>query len=157
MTMRKILVATDFSDGSARALDLALELARADGASVMILHVCQMPAFASPNTVGMYVPTPELVADILADARRALQALKARVEGSGVPVETDFVEGEPAAEIVAYAEKHSFDLIVMGTHGRTGFRRLLLGSVAERVVRTAGRPVLTTGTRRQAETAAGAA
>jgi nucleotide-binding universal stress UspA family protein len=149
--MRRILVPTDFSPDAAKALELALELARGSGAEVTLLHVCEMPAY-SFFSGSMYVPAPELVNDVLADARRALEQAKQRAQGAGVVIRTDYVErGDPATEIVAYARDHELDLIVMGTHGRRGFRRLILGSVAERVVRMADQPVLTTHAHAQAE------
>lgn len=114
MTLRKILVAVDFSAASEPAVEAALELARRSDGSVTLFHVCELPAYSSPG-LGMYVPAPEMNADI----------------------------APPAAAIVRYASAHDFDLVVVGSHGRRGFRRLVLGSAAEAVVRTADRPVLT--------------
>ncbi len=146
MNLRKILVATDFSPDSERAIDAALELAHGNGGQVTLLHVYEMPPHSTPY-LGMYVPAPELTADIVADTRRALEAQKARRATEGVAIEIAWAAGTPAseaaAEIVRYAAEHDFDLIVVGSHGRRGFRRLVLGSVAEAVVRTADRPVLT--------------
>ncbi len=136
-----ILVATDFSPDSARAVELAKQLATSFGAKLTLAHVCQLPAYAFFDG-SMYAPTPELVGDIRRDAKRELAAARASL--GEMKAETVLLEGEPAAELVRYAQSHGIDLVLMGTHGRRGVRRLVLGSVAERVVRTAGCPVLTT-------------
>jgi nucleotide-binding universal stress UspA family protein len=122
-------------------LELALDLARNQGATLALLHVCQVPTYAYFGG-GVYVPSPELVETIRDDARRALQKLFDQASRRGVQVETHVEVGEPASDIVSWAQTHGCDLIVVGTHGRRGFRRLMLGSVAERVVRTAEVPVL---------------
>lgn len=137
---QRILVATDFSPDAGRALELGAAMTRSFGGTLTLLHVCQMPAYSFANGA-MYVPAPELVADILRDADESLRKAKASV--TGVAVETVRVEGEPAGEIVRWAADHGVDLIVVGTHGRRGLKRLLLGSVAEHVVRAAGCAVLT--------------
>jgi nucleotide-binding universal stress UspA family protein len=120
--VREILLATDFSEPSRAAARVAVDYARRFGARLHLLHVVW------PATD----PTP----------RPALERL-AEDLGREVPVVTAVVAGLPVAEeIVRYARTHGIDLIVVGTHGRTGPSRLLLGSVAERVVRTAPCPVL---------------
>jgi nucleotide-binding universal stress UspA family protein len=141
---RKILVATDFSPDAERALAIAVDMARAFTGTVTLLHVCQMPAYAFFNG-GMYAPTPELVHDIVEDAKGSLAAAAARMKERlhGVTLQTAWLEGEPAGTIVRFAEEQHVDLVVMGTHGRRGFRRWVMGSVAEHVVRTAPCPVLT--------------
>jgi nucleotide-binding universal stress UspA family protein len=154
--MRKILVATDFSPHSDAALELALDLAQHYDASLTLLHVCHIPSYVFFGG-GAYVPSPELTDDILDDAQRALTQARERAAQSGVAVETHALLGEPAADIVRFAHEHKSDLIVVGTHGRRGLGRLVLGSVAERVVRTADVPVLTARARPAAEGAAGAA
>ncbi len=118
----EILFATDFSETSAAAARTALDYARRLGARLHLLHV---------TWVGTDPTVPP-----------ALPAL-ARELGDGVPVVTAVESGAPAAQIVRYAERKGIDLIVLGTHGRSGVSRALLGSVAERVVRTAPCPVLT--------------
>lgn len=119
---REILLATDFSEPSRAAARVAVEYARRFGARLHLLHV------VSPTTDPAPRPTLEHLAEEL---------------GREVPVVTAVVSGLPVAEeIVRYARTHRIDLIVVGTHGRTGPSRLLLGSVAERVVRTAPCPVL---------------
>jgi nucleotide-binding universal stress UspA family protein len=142
MKLRKILAATDFTPCSAPAIDAAVDLARDEGASVTLFHVCEPPPYSTPD-LGMYTPSPELSADIVAAARRQLEERQVRCAGAGVPIDTAWTFGAPASEIVRYAAENDYDLIVVGSHGRRGFRRLVLGSVAEAVVRGADRPVLT--------------
>ena len=100
---RKILVATDFSPDAAHALEVALDVARACGGELLVMHVCQMPAYSFANGA-MYIPTPELVADILRDANRGLESIKGRI--GDVAVETVRLEGDPAPEIVRLATEH---------------------------------------------------
>lgn len=151
---RKILVATDFSPDAAEAVRIAAELARACGGEIVLLHVCQMPAYSFANGA-MYIPTPELVADILRDANRGLATVKEGIRD--VAVETVRVEGDPAADILRVAGDRKVDLIVMGTHGRRGLRRWIAGSVAEHVVRAAPCPVMTVHAPAEAHAIAGAA
>jgi nucleotide-binding universal stress UspA family protein len=140
--IRKILVPTDFSADARRAQDLALELARPLGASVVLLHVYQFPAYLFFDG-STYVPPPKVAAQIASDVDAALAAAKDAASSAGVPVETASVQGSPYEDIARYAQDNMVDLIVMGTHGRRGWRRLVAGSVAEHVVRSAHIPVLT--------------
>lgn len=121
-TVRQILFATDFSESSDAAARVARDYARHFGARLHILHV------ASP---GVDASMPPLLSKLADDI------------GRDIPVSTAVKSGTPAAQIVQYAERHGVDLIVLGTHGRTGVTQALLGSVAERVVRFAPCPVLT--------------
>lgn len=116
----QILVATDFSEGADAALAVAAHYARALHARVHVLHIS--------GAAGSDVTRP--LADIAA------------VVGHDVPLTFAGRRGDPAEEIVLYAAAHAIDLIVVGTHGRTGVSRVLLGSVAERVIRGSRRPVL---------------
>jgi nucleotide-binding universal stress UspA family protein len=140
--IRKILVATDFSAEARSAQETALTMARALGASVTLLHVYHLPAYVFFDGA-TFLPPPSVVAQIVSDHTAALNAAKDAAASSGVPVETATEQGIPHDDIVRYAEEHEIDLIVMGTHGRRGWRRLVLGSVAERVVREAHVPVMT--------------
>jgi universal stress protein A len=117
---RHILAATDFSDSADAALDVAARYARALQATLHVLHVF------TPEALGITV--------LLADTA-------ARV-GPEVPVTVAATGGDPAEENLRYARREPIDLIVVGTHGRTGVSRAILGSVAERVVRGAPCPVL---------------
>ena len=136
----RILVPTDGSEGVERAVDHATGLAVAHGAS---LHAVYVVNTASYGTLPMETSW-EGVADMLRDeGEAAVERVKAIADERGVPAEVALVDGTPSREIVRYAESNDCDLVVMGTHGRGGIDRLLLGSVAERVVRSSGVPVLT--------------
>jgi nucleotide-binding universal stress UspA family protein len=140
VSIRHIVVATDFSHDANHALTVATDLARSLSVKLTVIHVVQMPTYAFLGG-GVYVPSPELVADITSEAKRWLAAAKERL--TGIDLETVCLEGDPATMILRWAEEHAADLIVVGTHGRRGLRRLLLGSVAEQVVRGAHCPVTT--------------
>jgi len=140
--LRKILVPTDFSPSSDEALQLGLELARRFEGTVTLLHVYQIPAYPVPD--GVIFAGPETTADILARVTTALDGAKARAEAAGgVVVQTMTVEGTPFVEIVRTAQAGQFDLIVLGKHGRSGLKHLIIGSTAEKVVRKAPCAVLT--------------
>ena len=133
------LVPHDFSDDAEAALEAAVELARRLGARLHLLHVYQQPVdVLSPYGVAIQ---PNVGPELRAAAQGRLQQLAARI--SGVRVELHVAEGPPALAIAEQAQSLGADLVVMGTHGRTGLRHLLLGSVAERTMRTAPCPVLT--------------
>lgn len=141
-TIRKILLPTDFSLPAQGAREWATALGRQHGASLTLLHVYQPISYALPE--GYVLPSASLLADLevklgaaLDQARRELEAL------SDLRVDTQLVQGVPFAEIVKFARDGGYDLIVIGTHGRTGLRHALLGSVAEKVVRKASCAVLT--------------
>jgi nucleotide-binding universal stress UspA family protein len=135
--VRRILVPVDFSDSSRDALRFARALAQALGASVDVLHV--MEASRGMLSGG----SPEVPADDPAAARDLLRDFVASAGGPG-QVPTEWVDSGHAHErIVSLAEQEGFDLIVMGTRGRTGRAHVLVGSVAETVVRNSTRPVLT--------------
>lgn len=137
-----ILVPTDFSPHSEAALRLACELAKSHEAALCLVHVYDLMPSGLPEGMTFYdVATLARVRDEfvrrLAEVQR--QALKAGVR----QVETKLMEGQPYREIVRAAEESRAQLIVMGTHGRTGMAHVLVGSVAERVVRKAPCPVIT--------------
>jgi nucleotide-binding universal stress UspA family protein len=137
MRIRTILYPTDFSDNSANALEVAGALARDYGARLTVLHVKQPPITPS----GVMTPEPFESPELAAELRKRLDAV--RPTTPNVPVEHMMLTGDEATEIVRLATEEGFDLIVMGTHGRTGLGRLLMGSVAEQVLRRAPCPVLT--------------
>jgi len=139
--MRRILHATDFSKASSPAFAKALELARQQGAQLLLLHVMSPPSpFRASEPPTDYLA---LLAQARRDVERRLGALLARARKAGVRVRSKLVEGAPAHGIVRIARRQRADVIVIGTHGRTGLRRLFLGSVAERVLQLAVCPVLT--------------
>jgi universal stress protein A len=134
LAIKTILHPTDFSATSAHAFQLACSLARDHGGRVIVLHVAVPPvagyrAIGEPST-GEWKELEEQLKQIHADDLK-------------VPVEHILEQGDPAAEIIRVAQEIKSDMIVMGTHGRSPLRRLLMGSVAEQVVRKASCPVLT--------------
>lgn len=128
VAIRNVLVATDFSRCSDHAIGAALALARHFGARLHMLHVV-------PNGL-----MRKAAADRLGAVAKAHEA---RADEGGVPSKITVAEGLPASEIVSYATREPVDLIVLGTHGRTGLAHVVMGSVAEAVVRTAPCQVLT--------------
>lgn len=148
-TFHRILVPTDFSDCSHSACDLALQLATKFGASIDLLHVDEPPAWQGFVIPELVVNMPNEASSSLHEfvqtrTHRALEHLVEKFQRAGVAqVRHRRESGEPGTVIVRVAEEEPFDLIVMGTHGRKGFERLMMGSVAERVVRQARCPVLT--------------
>lgn len=140
MTIRKILVPIDFSAHSREAQKWAADLARRYDATLTLLHVYQPISYALPE--GYVLPSANLLADLEVSLGRALDEAKKELE-QDVRVDTALVQGVPFAEIVRFAREGSYDLIALSTHGRTGLRHALLGSVAEKVVRKASCPVLT--------------
>jgi len=144
ITLQRILFPTDFSELSLHALRYAVSFAEAYRAELHFLHVVDdasqywMPI--GPNNVPVGPPPEELLALGREELRRFLQT---HLPSPAMPVVSEVRIGRPFLEIIGYAREHSIDLIVVGTHGRTGLRHVLLGSVAERVVRKSPCPVLT--------------
>lgn len=138
---KHILVPVDFSKGSDRAVAQAEALASALGAEIELFHAYQLPVFALPDSSVTVSPT--YVADLTDRAQRELNRHRDALRARGLSVATKLLEGNPADAIVERAETLHALMIVIGTHGRSGFRRFLLGSTAERVVRMATVPVLT--------------
>jgi nucleotide-binding universal stress UspA family protein len=133
-----ILVPTDGSDAVTAAVDRAIDLAEQYDATLHGLYVVDAGSYGTLDlSSGVVVEALEN------EGERALGELADRAEAAGVPVETEMVHGTPHKAILDYAEDHGVDLVVMGTHGRRGFDRFLLGSVTEKVVRTASVPVMT--------------
>lgn len=134
-----VLCPIDFSDHSRPALDLAASVAAPGGAGITLLHVVELPASYNEEPLGEGV-IQELDQSAARRLERCGDELRARI---GVPVTTRTRIGRPGAQILAALDDDpSFDLVLMGSHGRTGLSRLLLGSVAEQVVRHASCPVL---------------
>ena len=140
--IRKIVMATDFSPYSERGLEMAIDLAARERATLTLLHVCSVPYYAYAAGDGVVASSPDLFAEMLADAKCSLAAVERRLAARKVVIDTVCLEGEPRDAIPGFAAEHEFDLIVVGSHGRRGFRRFFLGSVAEQVVRAATVPVL---------------
>jgi nucleotide-binding universal stress UspA family protein len=144
MDIRAILVPFDFSEYSEKAFRWALAMAERWSAQLRLLHVVSLPSYP-PNVLGMHFNVANLEAGLRADAESRLQEFVSRVGSSTVPIDTRVIRGEPAADLRRMAEQENVDVIVMGSHGRTGLAHVLLGSVAERVVRSAPCSVLVVG------------
>jgi nucleotide-binding universal stress UspA family protein len=136
LPIHTILHPTDFSEQSGHALRFAAALARDYGARLVVLHAAEIPPVGYAE--GVIIPNTE---EPIRAARQQFERLE--VPQLGVPVERRFEVGGPTETILQTAADVHADLIVMGTHGRTGIARFLMGSVAEQVVRRAPCPVLT--------------
>jgi nucleotide-binding universal stress UspA family protein len=139
--LKTILVPVDFSDCSDAAVKYGYALADAFGATVHLLYVVQDPYTLPWAAEGFAAPIGDLLADWEEQSGRRLAEIVPTTHTATTVVKTQV--GSPSPEIVRYAGEHRIDLIVLGTHGRGPLGHLLLGSVAERVVRTAPCPVLT--------------
>lgn len=137
----KILLPTDFSDHANEALGYAASLAQQHGASLTLVHAYDVVPYVLPE--GPLLDDVQ-VRELQTALEKQLQKQKEQARATGVSqVAALLLQGQPANEIVRVADEQGFDLIVMGTHGRTGLSHLLLGSVTEKVVRRASCPVLT--------------
>jgi nucleotide-binding universal stress UspA family protein len=144
IALKKVLVATDFSEPSQAALAYGRELARNFGASLTVLHVVDNILARAYGSDGIVMADSELQGEIEGAAQQQVDVLlldedRNTLRAIGVTVTSN----APAAAIVTYAREAGTDLLVLGTHGRGAVAHLLMGSVAERVVRTAPCPVLT--------------
>jgi nucleotide-binding universal stress UspA family protein len=145
LTAHRLLVPVDFSEYSRRALQLATWIAGNVGAEIHVLHVLQVPeVFGAETSHAIGFERRALATLMVHSAKTQLDAFVADAKRDGALVTRAFTAmGRPSRTIVETARLEDYDLIVMGTHGRTGFSRLMLGSVAERVVRAASCPTLT--------------
>jgi nucleotide-binding universal stress UspA family protein len=142
MTMTRILVPVDFEETSKAALAYASTLAERFGAALSLVHVFDDVYADASYTPDVYAPLPPAVRErVIRELQEKLADLLPAIGGHDNRAEV--IVGTPAKGIVEYAGTHGVDLIVMGTHGRRGLSHALLGSVAERVLRTAPCPVLT--------------
>lgn len=136
-----ILVPTDFGEPSEAALDCAIEYARALGSTIVLMHAFEVPIMGFPD--GAIVATAELTTRILEGAQAGLDRQMKSRAASGVTIRGIVKEGDPYRMVNETAEEIGADLIAMGTHGRKGLARALIGSVVEKVVRSSHVPVLT--------------
>lgn len=139
MTVKTILLATDFSPSSAAAFDYALWLAKLSSAHLLILHVMERSVYA----LDFAMTHPDLSPEVKQRTGALLREWVERAVDEGVSAERTLLTGIPWTEICREATSHKADLIVMGTHGRTGVTHVMLGSIAGHVVRLAPCPVLT--------------
>jgi nucleotide-binding universal stress UspA family protein len=138
---KQILVAIDFGESSQQALELGIELALKFGGALTLVHAYEIPVYAYDGA--SYVSAAELLAPIEATARRKLQSTLETVQKRMPAASALLRVGVASAEILAAIEEARPDLLVVGTHGRHGLGRMLLGSVAEKLVRLSPVPVLT--------------
>jgi nucleotide-binding universal stress UspA family protein len=149
LKLRRVLVPVDFSAGSKAALEYAARLAERFGAVVEVLHVWEAPVYFGPGMGEAYIQAPNeagvpLSAFVRDRAAKEMDELIAEIQGRSSAAMHGRIEmGDISDTIVSIARSDRHDLIVMGTHGRSGFSRVLMGSVAEKVVRRAPCPVLT--------------
>ena len=139
--LKRILVPTDFSDPSQEALTTAMAFARTFGATLDLVHVAVEVAYPLPPPIDL-ASLPIDIGRVLDRAAEGLAAEETRVRNAGVLCESAMLVGRPDQEIVTRAGATGADLIVMGTHGRSGLAHALLGSNAERVVQHSPCPVL---------------
>ncbi len=136
---KKILCPTDFSEASVQAFSNAAEIALHNEAEIYLFHVLPVLLADAESTVLMQLRDYER----LLQPQQRLEELAKPLLAKGLKVQTLVTRGDPATEIVKIAKQKAVDIIVIATHGNTGWRRLAFGSVAEKVVRTATCPVLT--------------
>lgn len=141
LDIKRILVPVDFSAASTRALDYAHGLARKFDAALHLVHVCESPSMMTPALDAYAIAYADWSQRLGEEAEKQLNKITAALDD--VTVTTEVLFGRPASAVVAAADTHHADLIVMGTHGHGAVMHALMGNVAERVVRTASCPVLT--------------
>ncbi|HET8937542.1 MAG TPA: universal stress protein [Polyangiales bacterium] len=140
---KQILVPTDFSPSAWNALEDAAAIAATYGASLDVIHAWDIPTFAVPGEMAGYALPDTVIDTVSAQAQHMMEELLSQVRAKAVAIRNaSVVPGNAGRAIVEVARGGSYDLIVIGSHGRTGLARAMLGSVAERVVRHAPCPVL---------------
>lgn len=138
--IKRIVVGTDFSAIADHAVDDAVDLAAQVGGTVTLVHSYELPMYSFPDSV--VVSSPETAQKITTEALKRLDEAVARRSGKGIAIKPVLRMGAAWDELNGVATEEDADLIVVGTHGRRGFSRVVLGSVAERMMRTAVRPLL---------------
>jgi len=141
LAIEKILVPTDFSESSREGLEYAVNFGRQFGARLVIFHSYQVAEILTPEPYLTY-DAPLTQEEVRAAAEKEMREFLKGIDFSGLTLETQITNGSPAPEICRYAEEQKIDLIINPTHGRTGLMHVLLGSVAEHIVRYAHTPVL---------------
>lgn len=137
----RVLIPVDFSEHSKRAIQFARDISKKEKAQIHLLHVVEESALPSFYRIGRDEgPSPS---DIRQRAEEELELLKREIEDADHPVSVHVLPGNPAREIVRFVDQNDIRLVVIATHGLTGFEHFLLGSVTEKVVRLAGCPVCT--------------
>jgi universal stress protein A len=142
--IRRILYATDFSKASGRALEAAVSLAKQNNAELLVLHVIEpVTAYAAGDDYGSAELYMRLEETAEKDAQSSMQKLIQKLQKSKVKARSLLLKGSTHDQIIKTAKNRKADMIVIGTHGRTGLSKLFMGSVAGKVVSTAPCPVLT--------------
>lgn len=138
---RNIVIATDGSENTQKAISYGIEIAKLSGATVHALYVVDISSFSSipMSSEGGWEAMYEI---LKTEGEKAVYVVKNQGEAAGVDVREVVLEGHPTNEIIGFAENNNIDLIVLGTLGKTGLDRFLLGSVAEKVVRSSKVPVM---------------
>jgi nucleotide-binding universal stress UspA family protein len=136
---RNIVIATDGSENTQKAISYGIEIAKLSGATVHALYVANIPSTISENWTAGGETMHEIM---ISEGEKAVSKVKKSGEASRVEVREVVLEGYPSNEIIDFAENNNIDLIVMGTLGKTGLDRFLMGSVAEKVVRGSKVPVM---------------
>jgi nucleotide-binding universal stress UspA family protein len=140
ISLEKILCPIDHSDGSKEALKYAVSFAMKNEAKLYLLHVIDIRSFdESIDTMAAQIPNDETIKQL---KTKLLECVPEEIR-SDMQIEALVVQGIPFAEIISIAKGNNVDMIVMGTHGRTGIAHIMIGSVSEKVVRKAHCPVLT--------------
>jgi nucleotide-binding universal stress UspA family protein len=140
LPIRKILAPIAFDESSSYSLDYAVHLANQLRAAVHVLHAYPIPTYGFPD--GTLITSAKVAAKLSEVAQKHLDEAVQSQQGRGVELSSSLLTGNPWEEIVKVAKSENIDLVVMGTHGRRGMSRALLGSVAERVLRESSVPVL---------------
>jgi nucleotide-binding universal stress UspA family protein len=145
LSIQRIVCPVDFSPCASHALDYAQDLARLFDAEVCLVHAYEDPAaYVTPVPMSGYVgPGAELLLELRKQLEVRLKDAAEKVTKNGIRTRAELLEGTPYRVVIDWAKEYNADLIVIGTHGHTGFTHALLGSVTERVVRMAECPVLT--------------
>lgn len=143
MRFEKVLLPTDGSEESEKALDAAVDLARAYDGTVHVVYVVDIGVDTDYESVSNLMGELESSRKLEGIGEEATESLEAKLEERDVDSEIKIVRGVPHREINSYADEKDMDVIVMSTHGRTGLDRMLLGSVTEKVVRSSDIPVMT--------------
>lgn len=136
---RNIVIATDGSENTQKAISYGIEIAKLSGATVHALYVVDTSSF---STIPMDAGWEEIYEILKTEGEKAVKQVKEHGDASGVEVREIISEGHPSNEIIDFAKNSNADLIVMGTLGKTGLDRFLMGSIAEKVVRSSKIPVL---------------
>jgi nucleotide-binding universal stress UspA family protein len=143
VTLQPIVFATDFSPASKGALAKAIELARKEGAELIVAHVYEPPASLSHSGVADDLIEAEIESTIRRDVEKQMEPVLVTARAAGVRVRGEILSGHTAKRLADLADRNGAAMVVIGTHGRTGLKKLVMGSVASQVVATAPCPVLT--------------